>query len=129
MSDTINNHKSQIGWKIHLTMAINFFSSKNSEEIRTMHSKSDNIEIMMGSETDEIIEDLFDSFLQRYKKRLVESIKGSEFVFDGVDSLYYKLHKINLKRGGSYIDSPEWLKNKKATINLKIKMISAFSMP
>ena len=43
------------------------------------------------------------------------------FVFDVVDSLYYKLHKINLKRGGSYIDSPEWLKNIKATINPKNK--------
>ena len=50
-----------------------------------MHSKSDNIEIMMGSETDEIIENLFDSFLQRYQKGLAESMKGSEFVFDGVD--------------------------------------------
>ena len=68
-------------------MAINFFSSKDSEEIRTMHSKSDNIEILIGNETDEIIEDLFDSLLQRYKKGLEESMKGSEFVFDNVDSL------------------------------------------
>ena len=43
-------------------MTINFFSSKDSEEICTMYSKSDNIEIMMGNETDKIIEDLFDSF-------------------------------------------------------------------
>ena len=100
-------------------MAINFFSSKDSEEIRSMHSTSDNIEITIGSETDEIIENLFDSCLQRYQKGLKESIKGSEFVFDGVDSLYYKLHKISLKREGSYIDSLECLKNKKATINPK----------
>ena len=46
-------------------------------------------------------------------------MRGSEFVFDNVDSLYYKLHKISLNRGGSYIDSPKWLKNKKATINSK----------
>ena len=98
----INNHKTQGEWKIHLTMAINFFSSKDSEEIRTMHSKSDNMEIMIGSETDEIIKNLFDSFLQRYQKGLEESMKGSEFIFDGVDSLYYKLHKISLNRGGSY---------------------------
>ena len=44
-------------------------------------------------------------------------MKGSEFVFDNVDSSYYKLHKISLNKDGSYIDSPEWLKNKKATIN------------
>ena len=46
-------------------------------------------------------------------------IRGSEFVFDNVDSLYYKHHKISLNRGRSYIDSPKWLKNKKATINPK----------
>ena len=56
LSDIINNHKTQIEQKIQLTMAINFFSSKNSEESRTINTKSDNIEIMMGSETDEIIE-------------------------------------------------------------------------
>ena len=42
---------------------------------------------------------------------------GNEFVFDSVDTLYYKLHKISLNRGGWYIDSPKWSKNKKATIN------------
>ena len=78
-----------------------------------MYGKSDNIEVMIGSETDETIEDLFDSFLQRYQKNLEESMRGREFVFDSVDSLYYKLHKISLNRGGSLIDSPKWLKNKK----------------
>ena len=43
----------------------------------------------------------------------------SEFVFDNIDLLYYKLHKISLNRGGSYTDSPKWLKNNKATINYK----------
>ena len=100
-------------------MAINFFSAKDSEETRIMYSPSDNIEIMMGSERDEIIEELFKSLLQRYQEGLVESIRGNEFIFDSVNSLYYKLHKISLNKGGSYIDSPRWLKNKKATINPK----------
>ena len=43
-------------------------------------------------------------------------MKGSESFFDGVDLLYYKCHKISLSRGGSYIDSPKWLKNSKATM-------------
>ena len=50
-------------WKIQLTIAINLISSKDSDETRTMHVKSNNVEIMMRSETDEIIEDLFESFL------------------------------------------------------------------
>ena len=64
---------------------------------------------MMGSETDETIEELFESLLQRYHEGLEESMKGSEFIFDSIDVLYYNLNKISLIRGGSYIDSPEWL--------------------
>ena len=81
--------------------------------------KSNNVQIMMRSETDEIIEALFESFLQKYQERLEESMRGSEFVYDSVDSLYYNLNKVSLSRVGSYIDSPQWLKNKKATINPK----------
>ena len=47
--DIINDKKTQGEWKIHLTMAINFFSSKDSKEIRIMHSKSGNIEILIGN--------------------------------------------------------------------------------
>ena len=54
-------------------MAINFISSKEDfNETCTMHAKSDNIEIMMGSETDEIVEELFKSLLQRYQEGLEE---------------------------------------------------------
>ena len=46
-------------------------------------------------------------------------MRGSEFVFDSVNLLHYKLHKIGLNRSGSQIDSPESFKNKKAAINPK----------
>ena len=74
---------------------------------------------MIGSETDEIIEDLFESFLQKYQEGLEESMRRSQFAYDSVDGLYYNLNKVSLSRGGSYIDSPKWLKNKKAIINPK----------
>ena len=74
---------------------------------------------MNGSDTDEVIEELFESFLQKYEQNLEEKMKGLEFEFDGVNFLYYDFDKISLKRGGSYIDSPKWLKNKKSTINPK----------
>ena len=66
-------------------MSINFISSKDSDETRNMHTKSDNIEIMMGSKTDYIIDELFESFLQKYQEGLDESMTGSEFIFDSVD--------------------------------------------
>ena len=107
-------------------MQINFISSKDSEETGTMYTKSDNIEIMMGNETDEIIKKLFESLLQNCQKNLEEPIRGSEFVPDSIDLLYYHLQNIGLKRGGSCINSPEWLKNEKAAINPKNNFDNCF---
>ena len=61
---------------------------------------------MIGSGTDEVIENLFRSLLQRYQQNLEEKMRGSEFVFDGVNLLHYDLNKISLNRGESYIKSP-----------------------
>ena len=71
---------------------------------------------MISDETDEIIEKKFNSLKNRYQNDF-QSIRGCEFVFDYVQFLYYKRHKINLNRGGSYIDSSDWIKTKKAAIN------------
>ena len=57
--------------------------------------------------------------MKRYQKKLEERMKGSDYVFENVDLLYYSLHKTRLRRGGSYIKSSEWLTNKRATINPK----------
>ena len=69
-------------------MVINFISSiPDSDEIRTMRTKSDNIAVMMDSETDDIIEELSKSFLQRYLEGLKESMRGNNFIFDSVNAL------------------------------------------
>ena len=64
-----------------------------------MYSKSDNIEIMISDEGDEVIKELFDSLKNRYQSNL-ESMKGSEFVFNYVHLMYYKSHKINANHDG-----------------------------
>ena len=69
-----------------MTIANNFISSIDNDEERLMHSKSDNIEIMINDEVDEVVEELFDSTENRYQKNL-ESMKGNEFVFDYVQLL------------------------------------------
>ena len=120
LADMINDYKSKGEWKIQLTAEINFISLKpDSNETRIMHTKSDNEEIMVGSHTNDIIKELFKSFLQRYQEGLQEKMKGSEFEFDGINLLYYDFNKTSLNRVGPYIDSPEWIKNKKSTINPK----------
>ena len=78
-----------------------------------MHSKSDNIEIMINDEADEVIKELSDSLKNRYQNNL-DFMKGSEFVFDYVQLMYYKCHKINPSRGESYIDSPDSMKKQKS---------------
>ena len=112
--------KTQGEWEIQLTVSISFISSNDSDETGNLRIKSNNIEILMGNETDKIIEELSEPLLQKYQEGLQESMRrGINFIFDSVDSLYYNLQKISLKRGGSYIDFHEWLQNKKATINPK----------
>ena len=84
-----------------------------------MYTRSDNEEFRNGDDTDEIGKGLFESFLQKYEENLQNRMKGSDFEFDGVNFLYYDFNKISLYRGGAYIDSPKWLKDKKSTINPK----------
>ena len=93
MSNIINYHKTQGEWKIQLTMAVNFISSKDSDDVRTMHTKINKVEILIGSETNETIEEVYKSLSQRYQEGVEEKMKGSEFIFDNVNALYYKLHK------------------------------------
>ena len=70
-----------------------------------MHTKSDNTEIMIGSDTNDVIKELFKSLLQRYQEGLQEKMGGSDFAFEGVNLMYYDFNKTNLNRGGSYIES------------------------
>ena len=74
------------------------------------------IDIAYQTDADKVIKKLFKSLKSRYQINL-ESIKSSEFAFDYVHLLYYKCHTIIPNRVGSYIDSPDWIKNKKAIIN------------
>ena len=104
LKDIINNVKKFGTWKIQSKIANNFLSSVDNNEERAMHSKHNNIEIMINDEADEVIKELFVSFKNRYQNNL-ESMKGSEF--DYVQLLYCKCHKTN----------PNWIKNRKATIN------------
>ena len=66
---------------------------------------------MICDEADEVIQELFASLPCRYQTGLEESMKSRYIIFDCVNLLHYKCHKINLKWGGSSIDSPDWIKS------------------
>ena len=91
-------------WKIQLKIVINLISSKDSEEERIMHSRSDNIQLQWPNCDLIVIQIILlkNSLCSKCQDKLETSIKWSDFIFN--------LVQVNFKRGGPYIDSPEWLK-------------------
>ena len=73
--------------------------------------------MMIDNKEDKVMEEIIQSLLSRYQIELETSIKGSGLIFDCVPSLHYKFDETNFKRGGSYTDYPDWIKNKTATAN------------
>ena len=123
LSDLINENKAiennSNEWKIQINMHVNFVSSNDNGENGTIFVWSDNEEIRLGNETDDIVKRLISSFLNNYQKEEMILRNGSNFIFESVDLLSYHIHKTSLKRGKSYIKSPEWVVNKRATKNPK----------
>ena len=128
--DLINNHKptmksnneenDRAEWKIQLVMQNNFISDKNFEDTRTIYSASKPVEIFMGSDTENAIDTLFNTILNRIQQAIETSNeRGSGFTHESVALLYYYFQKIDIRRGESYIISPDWIASKKATINPK----------
>ena len=120
MRELIEEYKQKGEWKVQLTIEVNFISLKpGSDETRIMYTRSDNIEIMFSDDNDDIIEQLLESLLKKYEENLQNKMRGSEFEFGGINFLYYDFNKTSINRGGSYIDYPKWLKDKRSTINPK----------
>ena len=118
--DLINVYKAKGAWKLQLSAEISFVSQKpDSNEIRIMYTRSTPEEIIIGYETEEVAEKLIIQLLQKYQDNLQNKMKGSDFIFSGVNYLYYDLNRITISKGRSYIESPKWLKDKKCTINQK----------
>ena len=84
-----------------------------------MYTRSTPEEIIIGCETEEVAENLIMQLLQKYQDNFQNKMKGSDFIFNGINYLYYDLNRITISKGGSYIESPKWLKDKKCTINQK----------
>ena len=101
-------------------MQNNFISDKNFKYTPTAYSASKPVGIFMGSDTENGIDTLFNKILERIQKAIETSNeRGSRFTHESVALLYYYFRKIDIRRGESYIMSPDWIESKKATINSK----------
>ena len=95
-------------------MQIIFNSINNPNDKRTLHTKTKNIEITTNSNTNEIINELINQIIQNHKN-LSKSLKNNNLTPEDVESINYNFNQVI--KISSYIESPEWLKNKKCTIN------------
>ena len=77
--------------------AINFVSSKNTDEERAMDSKSDKIEVMVYDKANEVIDKNFESLFNRYYIGLQTAIRGGDFTIDCINLLRYKSYKMKFK--------------------------------
>ena len=94
LRELIEEYKLKGEWEVQLTAEINFISLKHgSSETRTMYTRSDNVEIMFGDDSDDIIEQLFRSLLQKYEENLQNRMRGSDFESDSVNSYIMILAK------------------------------------
>ena len=131
LRDLINNHKlamelnndeenDKAEWKTQLIMQNNFISDKDFKDTQTIYSASEPVEIFMGSDTENVIDTLFNTILERIQKAVEKSNeRGSGFTHKIVALLYYYFQKRDIRRGESCIMSPDWIVSKKATINPK----------
>ena len=101
-------------------MQKNFISVKDFENTRTIYSVSKPVEIFMDSDTENLIDTLFNTILSRIQEAMETSNeRESGFTHESVGLLYYHFQRIDIRRGGSYMASPDWISSKKATINPK----------
>ena len=75
----IDYHKARGEWKIQLIMQIIFVSFINKNETRVVHTKSDNIEIMSGIETSDVINELIKSFFYKISGKIRDENEGKQF--------------------------------------------------
>ena len=116
----LNNNDERGEWKVQLVMQNNCISFNNFEDTCTIYSASKPVELFMGSDTDDTIDTLFDTLLQRFQQAIETSNdNGSGFTHENVVLLYYYFPKIDIRRAESHVKFPDWIANKGATINPK----------
>ena len=114
------NNNNRVEWKIQLIIKNNFNSVKDFEDTRTIYSASKPVEIFMGSNTENVIDTLFDTILNKIQQAMKTSNeRGRGFTHDRIGLLYYHFQRIDIRRGESNIASPNWIASKKAAINPK----------
>ena len=116
----IDEKKKSSSQKIQLVTSINIIHLTRSDRI-TFYVKSKNMVSHLSDKAEDILYQLYDSLLKYFNDKLMIFRTDSGYVFESIERPDIHFHKIDLRRGSSYIPSPEWLDVKKAVINPKNK--------
>ena len=105
--------------KVQLIIAIVFKNIQDPSKKYILYVKSRHIPLHYGDDVKYTISKLYNTFLENYEYEENVLRTGNNFVFDSIDLTYVKIYKIKARSGSSYIETPKWISNKKATINPK----------
>ena len=94
-------------------MQNNCISTKNFEDTCTIYTRSEPVEIFVGSDTSDVTDRPVDTTLKRFQEAIKTSVKESEFTYESVGLLYYHFQRIDIRRAESYIIYPYWIVSKK----------------
>ena len=112
------NEKKTTEQKIQLDIGINLVHITDGKRMR-FYTKSENIKCLPSSNTEDLLNELLASLYEKFKEDLRLCHTSSSFVYESIEELNIHFHKVDLQRGASYINTPNWIKTKKATINPK----------
>ena len=101
-----------------MDIGISYIHISDNKRI-THFTKSENIKCLPSSNTDDILNKLLASLYEKYQEDIKLCHTSSSFIYESVEELNIHFNKVDLQRGASYIPTPNWIKNKKATINPK----------
>lgn len=111
-------HTHRIKWKVQLAIVNEYLSLTDNDDEQKMYRETDNITIMIGTNINgSIIKKFFQSPFKKYQES-IQVMNCSHNAYDSIEKFYYKFHKISLTRRSSYIPTPKWMKNQKATLNV-----------
>ena len=114
LSDVV---KTGDNWKVQLNVATLFRKVDGEDEGVNPIWSTPHV-IMRGTDLGEVIEEMYQKILSDYET-LSQACESSNYVFVRIVEMTYHCHKVDMNRGGSYVDLPEWIKNKKCCINSK----------
>ena len=102
--------KKMIAMKFQLVIQNNCISTRSFQETRTIYPASEPVDIFMVSNTEDVIDTLFNAILKRFKQaQETSNAKESKFIRESVELLYDSFQKINIRRAELYIMPLDWI--------------------